>query len=149
MSKNAEREKENAIKFAKQIGMSEEEFDKKVEEFVEEMRARNIPEEELEFYTYKRMNKALKLRIYDAQFEAEGFAIAQKPAIDFARFPREEIDKFVWEKGIEMAVELGVCNADLIPLKFQVDEKINQLWKEELKRLALYQKKKSKIILLN
>lgn len=123
MSKNAEREKENAIKFAKQIGMSEEEFDKKVEEFVEEMRARNIPEEELEFYTYKRMNKALKLRIYDAQFEAEGFAIAQKPAIDFARFPREEIDKFVWEKGIEMAVELGVCNADLIPLKFQVDEK--------------------------
>lgn len=122
MARDGNKVKEDAIKIAKEIGMPEDEFNKRVEKSKKEMETRNIPEDQMEYYVYKRVLSALKLKIRDAATEAEGFLIGQKSAMDFARVPRAEIDEYIEEKGTEKAIEFNICNADLKPLEFFVNE---------------------------
>lgn len=106
---------------AKDIGLTEEQFNDIIAKVTEEMEARGIPDEQKDEYIVKRTEFALKLKIRNAGQEGEGFFIAQQRTVDYARNPRSKIEDYIKESGEKLAVNYGICDAKLNPKQFYVD----------------------------
>jgi hypothetical protein len=122
MRTNVDKLRKVTEKMAQKAGISEEEFQKRIESAKEEMKQRKIPSEMEERYVLKRVQMSLKAKASGAQ-EFEGFFIAKTNAFDYAKKGRETMDEFVRDEGQRLAKQFGLCDANLSPTAFVVDTK--------------------------
>ena len=122
---NGEEEKAKAEEFAQDIGLTQDEFKELVAKATKEMEQRGITENE-DYYIYKRVGFALKLKQRNKGKTAEGFFIAQQNFVDYARKPRETIDNFIESRGLQLATSLGICDNNKSPLPFFRDPNTHQ-----------------------